>query len=78
MSWLLSSIVGSGKPTLSFNVGEAYSDAWGAWVHCRGTSKVRCFRPAVRGAVTHVPHGAGLSARGRVRVQDHGRERKRP
>ena len=43
MSWLLSSIVGSGKPTLAFNVGEAYSDAWGAWVHCRGTSKVPRF-----------------------------------
>ena len=45
MSWLLSSIVGSSKPALSFNLGEAYGDAWGAWTHCRGTSKARCLSP---------------------------------
>jgi hypothetical protein len=41
MAWLLSSIVGSSKPAFAFNVGDAHAEAWGAWTHCRGTSKVR-------------------------------------
>lgn len=41
MSWLLSSIVGSGAPKLPFTLGEPYSEAWGAWTHHRATTKVR-------------------------------------
>jgi hypothetical protein len=40
MAWLLSSIVGSSKPTFAFNVGDAHAEAWGSWTHCRGTTKV--------------------------------------
>ena len=82
MSWLLSSIVGSSKPALSFNLGEAYSgDAWGAWTHYRGTSKARGSRSAaVRYAAAYSSccARAGFSARGRVGFQDHWRQRKRP
>jgi len=51
MAWLLSSIVGSSKPTLPFTLGEAHGgDAWGAWTHCRGTSKARGVGRQRRGA----------------------------
>lgn len=40
----LKGVVGSGGgiKDLPYNLGDAYSEAWGAWTHYRGTSKVRC------------------------------------
>ena len=37
----LSSIVGTSKTGLNFNIGEPLGDAWTSWKHFRGTTKVR-------------------------------------
>ena len=47
---------------------------------CTAEERAKCavFALAMRAAAAHLPRGAGLPARRRVRVQDHGRKRKRP
>ena len=54
----LSSIVGTAKAGLPYNVGEAQDDAWLSWKHSKGTSKARAAAPLGQPRTTGTPLAA--------------------